>query len=116
MIRKRPLIISIICIIGFVGGISAIPMAFSPQAVAISHVYPPFLLLSAALGIVCFAGLWKMRRWSVIAYTFLAGVSQVTLFALGTWSITALVVPGLIIAICLAYYKSMETFSSQSAL
>lgn len=116
MTRRRPLVISIICIIGFVGGISAIPMAFSAQAVTISHMYPPFLLLSAAIGLVCFAGLWKMKRWSVIAYTVLAGVSQVTLFALGTWSITALVVPGLIIAMSLAYYASMEPFPSRSAL
>jgi hypothetical protein len=116
MIRKRPLAITIICCIGFIGGLTAIPMAFSPQAQAIGHLYPLFLLLSAVIGLICFGGLWMMRRWSVIAYTSLAIVSQATLIALGTWSVTALVVPGLVTAICLFYYRSMGSSASQSAM
>lgn len=116
MIRKRPLAITIICCIGFVGGLTAIPMAFSPQAQAIGHLYPLFLLLSATLGLICFGGLWMMRRWSVIAYTSLTIASQATLIALGTWSVTALVVPGLVTAICLFYYRSMASSATHTSI
>jgi hypothetical protein len=57
-----------------------------------------------------------MRRWSIIAYTSLAIVSQVTLIALGTWSVTALVIPCFVIAICLFYYRSMASSAPHTSI
>ena len=109
MRRNRPLIITVLCLIGFAGGLAAIPMALSQQAETIGRLYPLFLLLSAAGGLVWFAGLWILKRWSVVAYTILAGVSQASLIAIGSWSIAALIIPGIVIAIGFSYYNLMES-------
>lgn len=108
MTNKRPKIITVICIVGFVGVFATIPFIFSDMSKQIGTWYQPYLALSAVIGLVCMTGLWMMKKWSIIAYTTFFGINQVALLALGFWNIFALVIPGIVIAIGFSKYELME--------
>ncbi len=82
-------------------------MIFTDIARNIGAWYPPFLAFSAVVGFICMVGLWKMRKWSVFAYTGFCLVNQVVLLAMGHWSIFALLLPGIAIAIMFSQLSKM---------
>ena len=106
--NSRPVIITVLCVFGFFGGLFTVPTIFSQVARDIGAWYPSLLALSAVVGFVCMVGLWKMRKWALYAYTGLCVVNQVVLLAIGRWSIFALVLPGIFIAIMFSQISKMR--------
>ena len=104
----RPTAITIICVIGFIGALVAVPVAFTDAARSIGTWYPPYLAISAGIGFCCMMGLWQMRRWAVFAYLAFCMLNQVILFGMGFWSLSALLIPGIVIAISLSYLSAMK--------
>lgn len=107
MTNKRPGIISVICVIGFIGALAAVPLIFSDISKQMGTWYPPYLAVSAVVGLVCMIGLWTMKKWSMIAYTAFFCINQGVLLALNAWNIFALIIPGIVIAIGFSKYKLM---------
>ena len=97
-----------ICVIGFIGGAFSIPMIFSDIAGQFGSWYPPYLGLSAVLGLVCMIGLWKMKKWAAYTYTGFVALNQVVLLAMGVWNIMALIIPGIVIGIALTHVNKMD--------
>jgi hypothetical protein len=108
MTNKRPVMITAICVIGFIGALATIPFVFSDLSKQIGAWYPPYLAFSAVVGFVCMIGLWMMKKWGFIVYTAFCGVNQVVLLAFGIWNIFALIIPGIVIAIAFSKYNLME--------
>jgi hypothetical protein len=105
---QRPVAITVICILGFIGAAISIPLIFSSAAQSIGSWYPPYLGASAVVGLICMIGLWKMKKWSVFVYTLLVVVNQVVLFSMGVWNPFALLIPVIIIAIGFANLSKMS--------
>jgi hypothetical protein len=97
--HSRPVAITVICVLGFLGLIPSFLLIFSPVAASIGAWYPPFLALASLGGLVSFSGMWLMKKWGVYAYTGLATLSQIVLLAKGLWAPLALVIPLIVIAI-----------------
>jgi len=55
---SRPVIITVLCLVGFIGGLFSVPMIFPRVARDIGAWYPPLLAFSAVVGFVCMVGLW----------------------------------------------------------
>ena len=106
--KKRPTAITVICILGFIGAVFTIPVVFSDIASQIGSWYPPYLGLSAVIGLGCFIGLWNMKKWAAYTYTGFVALNQVILLAMGVWNIMALIIPGIIIGIALAHVNKMD--------
>ena len=106
--NQRPVAITIICILGFIGAALSIPLIFSSAAANIGSWYPPLLGISAVVGLICMIGLWKMKKWAVFLYTALCVVIQVVLFTMHVWTPFSLVFPAIIIAIGFAYLSKMN--------
>ena len=106
--NSRPVIITVLCVVMLVGVVIAVPVIFSQIARNIGAWYPPLLAFSAVVGFVCMIGIWKMRKWAVYAYTAFCVVNQVVLLATGLWSISALVIPGIFIAIMFSQVSKMR--------
>jgi hypothetical protein len=104
----RPIVVTVICVIGFIGVISVVPKIFTEIAFNIAEWYPPYLALSKVVGFLCMVGLWKMQRKAVFAYTGLCLVNQVVLLATGHWSILALLIPSVFIAIMFSQLSRMK--------
>ena len=107
-ITSRPAAITVICVIGFIGGLFTIPLIFTDIARNIGAWYPPYLAISAVLGFVCMVGLWKMRRWAVFTYAGFVALNQVVMLAMGIWNVFALLIPGIVIAIGFTHLSKMR--------
>ena len=105
---RRPVAITIICVIGFLGVLIVVPILFVPQTAAIAPWYPTVLGLSAVIGLVSMIGLWRMRRWAVYLYTTITVLNQVLLLATGLWNPFALIIPGVVVAVMFAYVSRMR--------
>jgi hypothetical protein len=105
---ERPIAITIICVLGFIGAALTIPLIFSDIAKAVGAWYPPYLALSAVVGFVCMIGLWKMLKWSVFVYTAFVILNQVVMMAMGVWNVFGLLIPAIVIAIGFTYLSRMK--------
>ncbi|MDP2687978.1 MAG: hypothetical protein Q8O62_12195 [Aequorivita sp.] len=107
-IIKRPIAITIICILGFIGAIFTIPLIFSDKASIIGSWYPPYLGFSAIVGLICMIGLWQMKKWAAYLYTGFVGLNQIVLLTMDVWNIMAIILPGIVIGITYFYLKRMD--------
>ena len=110
---KRPTSITIICVIGNLGMLIAVPLIFSPiaqQIVAqqIGSWYPPYLGFSSVIGLVCMVGLWMMKKWAAYTYTGFVALNQIVLLAMGAWNVLALLIPAVVIFFALKHVSKMS--------
>lgn len=105
---SRPTSITVICVLGFIGGLLAVPLVFSDIARNIGAWYPPYLAISAVVGFLCMVGLWKMRRWAVFTYTVFVAINQIVMLTMGVWNVFALLLPGIVIAISFSHLSKMR--------
>jgi hypothetical protein len=108
MTIRRPVPITLICILSAIGALIAIPLIFTEAARSIGTWYPPYLAFGAVLGLVCTVGLWLMRRWAVYLYTALMVLNQIVLLSMGVWNILALAIPLIVIIIGFSYLSRMR--------
>jgi hypothetical protein len=80
---------------------------FLPTTWRIAPWYAPYLAVSAGIGLACMLGLWKLRRWAVVAYTVFATVNQVVLITTKLWNPLALLVPAAVVAMGFYYWKRL---------
>ena len=106
--KKRPIAITIICILSFIGALFVIPMIFSDIAEQVGSWYPPYLGISSMIGFICMIGFWQMKKWAAYTYTGFVALNQIVLLTMGVWSIGSLILPGIVIAIALAYLNKMD--------
>jgi|SRR5271155_3301974 len=104
----RPVLITIVCIIGFIGVPAAIFLMFSNAVSALPGWYPPLLGVSALIGLVCMIGLWLMRKWAVYTYTAFFAIDQIILVASGLWSPLGFVIPLVFVIIMFVYLSQMR--------
>ncbi len=108
MNKKRPLVITVVCVISFIGAALTIPLIFSEVAGQIGSWYPPYLGFSAVIGLVCMIGLWNMKKWAAYTYTAFVLINQIVLLQMGVWNIMALLIPAIVICIALTHLKKMD--------
>lgn len=104
----RPVSITIICIIGFIGAFLSVPLMFSDIAASIGAWYPPYLAFSSLIGFVCMAGLWKMKKWAAYTYTGFVVLNQFITLKMGVWNVGVLIIPGIVVGFTLANLKKMR--------
>lgn len=108
--KKRPIIISILCIIGWIMVVFNFIDAFSPAAKKIGQFYPALYSLAMCLQFIAFVGIWYMKRWGV--ELFIASFfAKIILFVfMGTISYTSLtfLLSVIFIIILFFYYRKMD--------
>ena len=112
MPQNRPLAITVICIIGFLGfGLSlfTMPALYGTLTATYGAWYGPFWVASLALTLVSLIGYWLMKKWGVFLYigTFIAGTAVGVLQGI-PFTPLGLVVPLLISALGLVYLRRMR--------
>lgn len=106
--NKRPLAITIICVLGFIGTLAILPLLFSGLASQVGSWYPPFLVFASVVGFTCMVGLWKMKKWAVYIYTGMVMLNQLIMVLMEVWTISALIAPIIVIAIAIYYLDRMD--------
>lgn len=65
LVIKRPVILTIICIVGILWSLANFIYVFSPFIKKISDWAPAIYGIIVALQFISFIGIWHMKRWGV---------------------------------------------------
>ena len=117
MENKRPILVTIICILGFIG----VPLTFigvlfnlmSPVGLVSPELAMPlwYSIFSLILTIPYFIGLifiWKMRKIGLILYTGIAVLEYIVGFASGFATILGLIISTIAIGLLWTQFKKMS--------
>ena len=107
-VSQRPPAISLACTIGFVGAALVIPLIFSKIAREVGSWYPPYLAISATVGLICILGIWNMKKWGVYAYIGFIIVNQAVLLSMELWTLFSLLIPAIVAGIAFTHLKKMS--------
>jgi hypothetical protein len=106
--HERPILIIIICVIGFFAAALSVPAFFMVAMLSLPPWYPVLLGISTVIGLACLIGLWMMRKWAVYTYTGLSATNQVILIATGLWNPFTLLLPAIVIVVMFIYLSKMR--------
>ncbi|MBI3500868.1 MAG: hypothetical protein HY063_03655 [Bacteroidetes bacterium] len=79
-IRKRPVILTIICILGILWSLLNFIFVFSPFIRKISEMAPAIYGIIVAVQFISFIGTWHMKRWGV--HLFIAAFFAKIIFSI----------------------------------
>lgn len=108
-IRKRPLLLRILCIIGFIWVIFSFPGIFAPSIKKLGDFYPALVGLIVATTFIALIGIWHMKRWGVNLYVTVFFIKQLFLIQINDVSIPGISVSAVFIFCMLLYYKRMDS-------
>jgi hypothetical protein len=105
---RRPLAITIVCVIMALGGVATAALFFVDVTYTIAPWYPALLAVSALVGLTCMIGFWLMRKWAVFLYTGMTALVQLVLAATGLWSPFAIIGPAIVVGVGFVYLGRMR--------
>ena len=105
---KRPAIISIVCIIGYVWIIFSFPGIFSPAMKKQGELMPAISGLFIALSFIALVGVWHMKQWGVNLYTVTFFVRQTVLVLMNDISYPGLILSTIFIILFMVHYRKMD--------
>lgn len=106
--RKRPVLVSIVCIIGFVWIVFSLPAVFSPSIKKLGDWYPALFGLIVASSFISLIGAWNMKRWGCSLFIITFFIKEIALIIINDVSYVGIVVSVFIISALVAYYKRMD--------
>lgn len=109
----RPLIITIFCVIGFIGVALSLftlasPASWKLMSAQFGSFFIPSLVISLILGFTGLLGLWKMKKWGVYSYTGMAIFSTATSLYMKVPFNIGYIVPFVLAFIGFMYLKDMD--------
>jgi hypothetical protein len=107
-IRKRPLLISIICIMGFTWVIFSFPGIFAPSVKKLGDFYPALLGLVVASKFISLIGIWHMKRWGVNLFITVFFIKLLFSLLIDRIDVVEIVISIFFISSMLPYYKRMD--------
>jgi hypothetical protein len=108
IIRKRPILLSIVCIIGFIWIIFSFPGIFAPAVKKLGDFYPALLGLIVASTFISLIGIWHMKRWGVNLYIAVFFIKQLFLILINDVNIPGIAISIIFISCMLPYFKKMD--------
>jgi hypothetical protein len=109
---QRPVAITVICILGFLGALLTIPLfmmaASLSMGLGVGSWYLLYLAFATVVGLACMVGLWRMKKWAAYTYAGFVAINQVVLIAGGLWTIFSLLIPAVVVIIALKYSPRMS--------
>lgn len=105
---KRPVLIRIICILGFIWIVFSFPSVFSPSVKKLGDWYPAIFGLIVASSFISYIGVWHMKRWGVQLFAITFFVKEALLFLVNDISYPGIVVSAFFLVSMLLFYKRMD--------
>lgn len=108
---KRPILLTIICVLGYIWIVFTFPGVFSPEVKRLGTWYPALFGLVVAFSFISFIGIWHMKRWGVhlyIATFFFKQILHVLTDKMGISAWIGVVFSLFFIISFLCYYKRMD--------
>jgi hypothetical protein len=109
--KKRPFLLSFICITGYLWIVFTFPGVFSPEVKKLGDWYPALFGLVVALSFISFIGVWHMKQWGVNLYIgtfFFKQVLHVITDQMGFGAYVGILFSTLFIIAFVCYYRRMD--------
>jgi hypothetical protein len=109
-VRKRPVLLSIICIIGWIMVVVNFLDAFSPSVKKIGEFYPALYSLIVCLQFISFVGIWYMKRWGVELFiaSFFGKAALFVFMSTFSYGSLSFIFSVVFIIILVIYYRKMD--------
>lgn len=105
---KRPVLISIVCILGFIWIVFSFPSVFAPSLKKMGDWYPALFGILVAISFISYIGLWHMKRWGVQLFLISFFIKEALLFLINDVSIPGIAFSIFFILSMLPFYKRMD--------
>lgn len=105
---KRPVIVSVICVISFAATVLSFPSIFSPFVKKQGVFFPALSGLVIAFEFIAVVGVWYMKKWGVQIYVINAMLGQALQLSINNWSVFKLILPIIFIFTTAFFYKRMD--------
>jgi membrane protease YdiL (CAAX protease family) len=105
---KRPVLITIVCILGFVWIVFSFPGVFSPSLKKLGDWYPALFGILVATSFISYIGLWHMKRWGVRLFIVSFFIKEILLVMINDVSFAGVVFSVFFICSILPFYKRMD--------
>lgn len=108
---KRPLILSIICVIGFLWVVITFPGVFSPSIKKLGVFMPAIYGLIVAATFISFIGVWHLKRWGMELYVLSFFSKQLFFLLTKSFELTSII--GIVFSVWFIitysfFYKKMD--------
>jgi hypothetical protein len=107
-INKRPVVLSVICVIGFVWVLFNIPSMFSPEIKRLSDWYPALIGIITAINFICYIGVWYMKKWGVELFLLNFFADQSLFIAIGKFGALHCFMGTVSLILFLIFYRKMD--------
>ena len=105
---KRPTLISIVCILGFIWIVFSFPSVFSPTIKKMGDWYPALFGLIVACSFISYIGVWHMKRWGVQLFMITFFVKETILIVVNDVSYVGIVFSLFFLISMISFYKRMD--------
>lgn len=105
---KRPHLISIICILGFIWIVFSFPSVFSPSIKKMGDWYPALFGLIVASSFISYIGVWHMKRWGVQLFIITFFMKETLLILLEDLSYVGIAFSLFFLISMLFFYRRMD--------
>jgi len=105
---KRPALISVVCILGFVWIVFSFPGVFAPSLKKMGDWYPALFGILVATSFISYIGLWHMKRWGVHLFLFSFFIKETLLVVINDVSMIGIVFSIFFICCMVPYYRKMD--------
>ena len=105
---KRPRLISIICILGFIWIVFSFPSVFSPSIKKMGDWYPALFGLIVASSFISYIGVWHMKRWGVQLFIITFFMKEILLILLEDLSYVGIAFSLFFLISMLCFYRRID--------
>ena len=106
--KERPIILTIVCIIAFIGVVLSFPGIFSPFVKKMGDFYPALFGCIIAFNFISIVGVWYMKKWGVTLFLFSSLVNQIAKLWVNNWSATDIILPIIFLSVSFFFYKQTD--------
>lgn len=104
----RPPILTVLCVLGFLGCFLKMYYVFSTEIQSVRPWYPSYVSLSTILLMIALFGLMQMKRWGFFLFMVFFLVHQAVQVAVGLWDVASSL---LFVAILLVGFHQFKKLS-----
>jgi hypothetical protein len=105
---KRPVLLTVVCILGFIWIVFSFPGVFSPSLKKMGDWYPALFGILVATSFISYIGLWHMKRWGVHLFIVSFFIKEILLVLIDDVSYVGIVFSVFFICSMLPFYNKMD--------
>lgn len=108
IIRKRPVLLTVVCVLGFIWIVFSFPGVFSPSVKKMGDWFPALYGFFVAANFMSFIGLWHMKRWGVVLFVINFFAKEMVFILVDDVSYVGIVFSLFFIVSMMLHYKKMD--------